>query len=241
VTAPRGAADQTPASAGLHARQPKAIHSALTVLEEVARCGAGVTARTISDNLELPRATAYRLLNVLVQDEYLVRTPDLRGFALGRKVVELASLVAPARPPEAVRLIVDRLREGIRGGVHLVRYGHGGLRVIDPDPDFPPSDRAHVNRFLSESAMGRLLLAERGQAAAAPARQLYSDIRRQGFAHQFENVKSGYGCLAVPIRDRSGGLVAGLCLSAPRTRLENPTALIELLQGGARDLAPLLA
>lgn len=53
----------------LRARQPKAIHSALTVLEEVARAGAGVTAREISESLGLPRATAYRLLNLLVQDE----------------------------------------------------------------------------------------------------------------------------------------------------------------------------
>ncbi|KFF60075.1 hypothetical protein JF66_06950 [Cryobacterium sp. MLB-32] len=225
----------------MHARQPKAIHSALTVLEEVARCGAGVTAREISDNLELPRATAYRLLNVLVQDEYLVRTPDLSGFALGRKVVELANLVTPPRPPEAVRLIVDGLRDGIRGGVHLVRYEHGGLHVIDPDPDFPPSEQAHVNRLFAGSAMGRLLLAERSQPESASGAQLFADIRRQGYAQQFENVRSGYGCLAVPIRDRSGLLVAGLCLSAPRSRLENPTALIDLLQVGARELAPLLA
>lgn len=231
-----GPADRPAASAsgGLRARQPKAIHSALTVLEEVARCGAGVTAREISDNLELPRATAYRLLNVLVQDEYLVRTPDLRGFALGRKVVELANLVTPPRPPEAVRVIVDGLREGIRGGIHLVRYEHAGLRVIDPDPDFPPSEQAHVNRLFPGSAMGRLLLAERGHMELA-------DIRWQGYAQQFDNVKSGYGCLAVPIRDRAGTLVAGLCLSAPRARLENPAALIDRLRIGARELAPLLA
>jgi len=45
----------------------------LSVLEEVARCGTGVTAREVNDNLLLPRATIYRLLNLLVQDEYLVR------------------------------------------------------------------------------------------------------------------------------------------------------------------------
>ncbi len=91
----------------LSARQPKAIHSALTVLEEVARCGAGVTAREVSDNLGLPRATAYRLLNLLVQDEYLVRMPDLRGFALGRKVVQLVGLVAPQPPPLAARELIQ--------------------------------------------------------------------------------------------------------------------------------------
>jgi DNA-binding IclR family transcriptional regulator len=240
-----GPAATGPVAGELRARQPKAIHSALSVLEEVARCGPGVTAREVSDNLALPRATAYRLLNLLVQDEYLVRMPDLRGFALGRKVVELANLVAPAAPPEAVRDVIERLRARIRGGVHLVRYEQDGLRIIDGDPDFPPNEAARTRR-LDGSAMGRLLLAER----AAPGRDIAADpgllslvaeVRLLGYARQIDAVTAGYGCIAVPIRDRSGTLVAGLCLSAPRLRIEEPAELLELLRTGARELGPLLA
>jgi len=50
----------------LSARQPRAIHSALTLLEAVAELGAGATAREISDALGLPKATTYRLVNLLV-------------------------------------------------------------------------------------------------------------------------------------------------------------------------------
>jgi len=238
----------------LRARQPKAIHSALTVLEEVARCGAGVTARQVSDNLGLPRATAYRLLNLLVQDEYLVRMPDLRGFALGRKVVELAQLVAPARPPEAVRTVLTDLRARIRGGVHLVRYDREGPRIIDPDPDFPPTG-ASGGAPLRTSAMGRLLLAERtipdsrhaGDPAftdvltATAAAEAGAELRSLGFARQFDAFSAGSGCLAVPIRDRDGTLVAGLCLAAPTARIEQPGDHLLLLQQAALTLAPLLA
>ncbi len=234
-----------PVAGELRARQPKAIHSALTVLEEVARCGPGVTAREISDNLTLPRATAYRLLNLLVQDEYLVRMPDLRGFALGRKVVDLANLVAPAQPPEAVRDVIDRLRARIRGGIHLVRYDRDGLRVVDADPDFPPIEASNP-RQLGVSAMGRLLLAERADPGPAMTGDpelhgLIAEIRDLGYARQVDAVAAGYGCIAVPIRDRAGTLVAGLSLSAPRARIEDPAELLELLQTGARELGPLLA
>lgn len=236
------------ATADLRARQPKAIHSALTVLEEVARAGPGVTAREISDNLGLPRATAYRLLNLLVQDEYLVRMPDLRGFTLGRKVVELANLVAPTRPPEAVRLIVHRLRERVRGGIHLVRYDQGGLHIIDADPDFPPRSAPGSAGRLRESAMGKLLLVERAGRDAGADRagdldlaSLVAEVRDLGYARQVGAVTVGFGCIAVPIRDRSGGLVAGLCISAPLGRIEDPVDLLDLLQTGALDLAPLLA
>ena len=220
----------------LRARQPKAIHSALSVLEEVARSGAGVTAREVSDNLGLPRATAYRLLNLLVQDEYLVRMPDLRGFALGRKVVQLVDLVTPARPPLAARDVIDRLRESTRGGIHLVRYDLQRLRIIDPDPDFPLSDEARILKDLDASALGRLLLAENGEVREAqlPAAQQY------GFATQLGELVPGRGCVAAPIRDDTGRLVAGLGCSAPLDRLREPGALFDKLAASARELAPLL-
>jgi hypothetical protein len=83
----------------VRACQPKAVHPALVVLEEVACCGPWVTARAMSENLGFPRATMYRLLNLLVQEECLVRLPDLSGFALGLKVVQLAGVSIPLRPP----------------------------------------------------------------------------------------------------------------------------------------------
>ena len=233
-------AGQAGASGEIRARQPKAIHSALTVLEEVARCGAGVTAREISDNLVMPRATTYRLLNLLVQDEYLVRMPDLRGFALGRKVVQLSHLVAPAPPPTAVREVIDELRDHLRGGVHLVRYEGESLHVVDPDPDFPPSDESLIRRKLDLSAMGRLLLAER-TATIAGLEEVVAEVRDLGYARQVNALAAGYGCIAVPIRDRSGVLVAGLCVSTTARRIQNPSPLLDLLWRGARELTPLLA
>ncbi|MBG6055226.1 DNA-binding IclR family transcriptional regulator [Salinibacterium sp. CAN_S4] len=220
----------------LSARQPKAIHSALTVLEEVARSGAGVTAREVSDNLGLPRATAYRLLNLLVQDEYLVRMPDLRGFALGRKVVQLAGLVTPQPPPRAARDLIEDLRERTRGGVHLVRYDSDRMRLVDPDPDFPLSDESRILRQLESSALGRLLLAESGRASPA----VTVSIRTLGYATQFGELVPARGCIAVPIRDSRGILVAGLGLSGPVERVRDPGRLLDELLRSGRDLGPLL-
>jgi DNA-binding IclR family transcriptional regulator len=44
------------------------VQSALALLQEVARAGAGVTAKEISSGLGLPPATTYRLLNLLVAE-----------------------------------------------------------------------------------------------------------------------------------------------------------------------------
>lgn len=79
----------SPAGAGLGGRQPQAVRSALNVLRAVADAGPGVTAKEISARLQLPPATTYRLLNLLVGEEYLVRLPDLTGFALGARFAGL--------------------------------------------------------------------------------------------------------------------------------------------------------
>ncbi|WP_448002573.1 helix-turn-helix domain-containing protein [Agromyces bauzanensis] len=227
---------------GLHARQPKAIHSAFTVLEEVARCGPGVTAREISASLRMSRATAYRLLNLLVQEEYLVRLGDLSGFALGRKVAELAHLVAPPRPPQAVRDIVASVREHLRGGVHLVGYAGSTLRVLDEDPEYRLTDAAKLSRDLELSAMGRLLLADlRREAGADAGAGFVAETIARGFAVQTGSFDPARGCLAFPIRDGDGRLVASLSLCTARERVEHPGRLLDELRDGAARLGPLLS
>jgi len=85
--------------AAFRGREPGAVDNAFAILEQVARSGAGVSAREIAESLGMPRATAYRILKHLVQQEYLVRSPDLSGFALGQRVRDLAGALGPQEPP----------------------------------------------------------------------------------------------------------------------------------------------
>ena len=215
---------------GLTGRQPGAVHGALSVLEEVARVGPGVTAQQISTGLGLPRATTYRLLNLLVQDEYLVRLPDLAGFALGRKVALLAGVAGLGAQPEPrvePHDILVELRGRIRGGVHLASYREGVLELLDVDPDFPLSDERRMLSDLTASALGGLLLAER-QRRPVP------------FALSQTTASPGRGCFAAAIRDPQGSLVAGLALALPEKRLAEPKALLELVTQDCHRLAAAL-
>ncbi len=221
----------------LTARQPKAVHSALTVLEAVARLGAGASAQDISRELGLPRATTYRLLNLLVQDEYLVRTPDLAGFALGAKVVQLATVAAPpARLASAARGVVAETRAALRGGVHVVFFAGGRLTVVDADPDFPLSDAVRLVREPERFAIGRLLLIERGAADAAAVR----DFDEFGATRQLGELAPAYGCVAVPILDGVGGFAGALGFSGSRRRADDPSDVLTVLRPAAARLGPLV-
>lgn len=221
----------------LTARQPKAVHSALTVLEAVAHLGAGATAREISLELGLPRATAYRLLNLLVQDEYLVRTPDLAGFALGAKVVQLAAVAAgPARLTSAARAVVEEARAVLRAGVHVVLFVEGRVAVVEADPDFPLSDEVRMAREPERFALGRLLLVERGTADPPSQR----DFAELGATRQLGEVVPGYGCVAVPIRDDRGRFAGAIGFSGPRHRADDPSQVLSVLEPLAVRLGPLV-
>lgn len=243
------AATERPAVTGLRARQPAAVRSALAVLEAVAHFGVGVTAREVSDSLGLPKATTYRLLNLLVQDEYLVRTTDLSGFALGSKVGRLGHSLSPP-PPRAARDVLAGVRSSIRGGVHLVRFDAARIVLADIDPDFPLSDGARLTRELDTSAVGRLLLAELGgdgypswsvTRPTSVVRALIAETASTGYARQLHEFAPGHGCLALPIRDEAGALVAGLAVAAPAARIEHPAALLDIVRPAAARLEPLLA
>jgi DNA-binding IclR family transcriptional regulator len=242
----------------LSGRQPRAVRSALAVLEEVVAAGPGITAKEICAALRLPQATTYRLLNLLVDEEYLVRLPDLRGFALGRRAARLAVPMAPA-PPTAARAVVDHLRGMVRWGVHLASFVTGQVVLVDTDPDHPPAEPAMIARYPHASALGKLLLADQPQwraiardlrrftehtvADAAELDRQLAGVAAEGLARQCGELRADRGCLAVPVRSPDGNtLVAGLALAGPPHRVAEPNdELVALLRDHARRLSSLLA
>jgi DNA-binding IclR family transcriptional regulator len=232
--------------------------NALRILEQVVAAGPGVTAKEISTALRLPPATTYRLLNLLVAEEYLVRLPDLRGFALGRRSARL-SLPQVPEPCAAARAVVTALRHRVRWGVHLAAYTGGRLTLTDPDPDHPPTDDTLLARYPHASSLGKLLLADQParRAGAHDLRHLtehtITDTDRlarelavvsdTGVAIQLGELRPERGCLAVAIRNPATGmLVAGLALCAPPDRIQKlGTELLPALRDHADQLTPLLS
>jgi DNA-binding IclR family transcriptional regulator len=212
----------------LTGRQPKAIVHALDVLEAVARHGPGVTAAEVSVTLGLSPATSYRLLNLLVAEEYLVRLPDLSGFALGRRAIEFAGVAAPAAwppVPRRARGVVARVRGAVRWGVHLALCAESGLaHVADEDPDHP----AQLADGGGESILGRLCAELREDPAASGLTLVDGPV-------------SGEGVLAVAVRGEAGRLVAALVVTGPAEPLRRSAASLQaVLTPAAEELGELL-
>ncbi|KAA1424542.1 amino acid permease [Mumia zhuanghuii] len=80
----------------LHGRRSPAPATAVAVLDAIVDAGPGVTAREITTRTGLPTHVTSRVLARLVAAEVVVRTRDLGGFALARRVAEIATPAAAA-------------------------------------------------------------------------------------------------------------------------------------------------
>ena len=249
----------SPVDGSLSGRQPKAVQSALQVLEQVARAGVGVTAKEIAEHLSMPSATTYRLLNLLVADGYVVRLPDLSGFSLGPRMgVLIDAAVAPIVCTAAREVLAD-LRLSVRFGVHLFYFTNTAVRIADADSEYPPpADEPVLNRHLHACGVGKLLLAEKRDvdsllvnplaaltdrtvtSRTALAEQLEA-VRAQGYATQTGELREGSACVAVPVRSAAGALVAALAMSGRDEQADLLGRQVATLQEYAARLSPLLA
>ena len=182
----------------------------------------------------MPPATAYRLLNALVGDEDLVRTSDLRGFALGHAISDLVAAAAPPTVPTAARTVIEEFRRGNRFAVHLFMFRSASLRIADEDPDYPLHSVFELLRYPHTSAAGKLMLAELGDSVfPLPAGQLVklteqtitengrldeqlAEIRLTGQASEINEFESGSASLALPVRMPKGSAGGALCLTGSR-------------------------
>lgn len=241
----------------IHSGSGSASNS-LRILEIVARFGTGTTAKEVTDALRMPPATAYRILNALIGDEYLVRTSDLRGFALGHAISGLVTAATPPTVPTAARTVIEEFRQGNRFAVHLFMFRSASLRIADEDPDYPLHSVFEMLRYPHTSAAGKLMLAELGDAAfPLPGGQLVkltqqtitdsgrleeqlAEIRLKGQASEINEFESGSASLALPVRLPNGSAGAALCLTGPAERFTTISEHAEAARELTTRLAPLL-
>ncbi|WP_328290058.1 IclR family transcriptional regulator [Nocardia aurantiaca] len=232
------------------------VTNSIAILEAVADCGVGVTAKEIAARLGIAPATTYRLLNSLVADEYLVRTADLRGFALGARLRGFAAAVTVPVVPTAARIVLDDFRVSTRFAVHLMNFRPAAVQVVSEDPDHPISGKRELSRHLHASAAGKLLLASRtewrtlvGQPVRIAARTKIDhvalagdlqNVRDAGYARAADELVPGIACLALPIYNGVGSLAGALCLTGPSNRLPALETHRDPARGCADRLGPLL-
>jgi len=201
-----------------------------------------VSLKQLSLAASLHPSTAHRILAAMVTSGFVERT-DPGTYRLGIRLLELGNVVkSRIGIREAAMPLMQKLHQEIGESVNLgMRQGDEIVYVERTSSGRSSVRVVHLvgaRAPLHVTAVGKLYLAEdspqelreyakrTGLPGYTPTSlttlaALEPEIdraRRHGVAFDNEEIEQGLRCIAAPVRDDSGELVAGLSVSAPAER-----------------------
>jgi IclR family pca regulon transcriptional regulator len=216
----------------------QSLERAFSVLDEVARHPAGVTA--IAERVGLPKSTVARLLATLEELEAVERFDGAR-WRIGPGVAALSSAASPERSlvaiarPHLAELVAEL---GEDAGLGLPD-GNDILYIDQVESDNPVQvrDWTGTRAPMHTVPSGLVLLAEWPEDARAaylagelealtrrtvtdPARlrKRLAEVREAGFAWGLEEFAEGIDSVAAPVRDARGKAIAAIHVHGPAYR-----------------------
>lgn len=222
----------------------KVLEKALGILELFGESPGDLTLTQIGERLGMSKPTAFRIINVLEQSDYLERAPRSQAYRLGLKVYRLGSLVESTTAIQKLaQPFLQSLAESSHETVHLTVLNKGEALYLDK------IEGKHSVRVVSRvgqrlpahcSGVGKVLLAhlpedeidtiigERGLARFTPKtitdrvalREELRQVRERGYALDDEEIEIGLKCVAAPVRDAGSRVVAAISISVPRFRFD---------------------
>lgn len=231
-----------PAKAG--GEQVRALSRALALLNRIGEApGEGANLTELAQQVGLPASTAHRLLTTLEQERYVRFNPEdrlwsvgVQAFVTGCAFTKTRSLVGLARPHmrhlmedagetvnlairdegEAVYLAQVECRQmmrvfarpGTRVPLHCSAVGKAMLTL---------ASEKTLSRILHQRGMPRLTV----KTIITPT-ALRADLeitRGRGFAVDDEEHAVGLRCIAAPVLDETGDVIAAVSTSGPTARI----------------------
>ncbi|SDT49597.1 IclR family transcriptional regulator [Jiangella sp. DSM 45060] len=213
-------------------------HPQLRVSELVAATGLG-------------QSTVSRLAGALVGLGFLTHDGRSNLYGIGPRLVPLAAIGLNESPVhQQSRQLVQELAARLGLGVNVAeRHDDALFYLCNFEGRLAPRPSTLIGRGgpLHATALGKALISElppdavdellgasyarytpRTITTPAALAEALAEVRDRGFATELEELAFGRTCLAAPIRDRTGRVVAALSVSGPLTAMNLPRRQDEL-------------
>ena len=248
------------AAAAHDAGAPSAVR-ALRILEYLAERGTGVRPADIACALSLPKSSTHLLLTTLVDYGWVDLDEKTRELSLGLKAWEVGQGYARAKSlTERASRHMDAVRNALGETVRLaVLDGIENVYVAKSDGGQALAlDTAIGSRLPAyATGLGKVLLADLSREelqrrfrdvafecftsrtidSITSLERALETVRRRGYGEDRGEYVSGVHCVAVPVRDRDGRVIAAMSVSVPSVRFQRTHrlhALSALLEAGSR-------
>lgn len=216
------------------------IERVARILDVLAQYPGGISLGELSENVRLPKGTTHRILSSLSYFGFVRQEATTKNYSLGFKLVELGNrLLNQLDLREEARPFLIELAQRIKETVHLVILDQNEIVYIDKleasdhDIGFRMTSRVGLRIPAHTCASGKMLLSHlpdealeqflAEQALKKMTEKTISDpkilkeqlqkIRDQGYAFDEQEREKGIRCVAAPIRNESGEVVASISIS----------------------------
>ncbi|KXS48448.1 IclR family transcriptional regulator [Halanaerobium congolense] len=221
----------------------KSLDRALNILEVIVESENGMGVTEISRELDVHKSTVYRLLDTLKYRGYLEKNKDNHKYLAGIKLFELSSKVINEIDSRMrVRPYLEELMEKTKETVHLGILDDGEIIYLDKvestatirmysqvgkrAPVHSTSLGKTILAQLSESEVCKIL-EEKGMVAKTKNTitdvdkflEHLKEVKKQGYAVDNEEQEKDIRCIAGPIFNHRGEVVAAFSISAPISRM----------------------
>ncbi|PVZ84367.1 DNA-binding transcriptional regulator KdgR [Serratia sp. S1B] len=243
-------------------KQPDSVSSVLKVFGILQALGdereIGIT--ELSQRVMMSKSTVYRFLQTMKSLGYVSQEGESEKYSLTIKLFELGA--KSLQHVDLIRCADIQMRElskQTRETIHLGALDEDSIvyiHKIDSMYNLRMYSRIGRRNPLHSTAIGKVLLAWRDRSevaetlsqieftrstpyticSAADLMPLLDKVREQGFGEDIEEQEEGLRCIAVPVFDRFGVVIAGLSISFPTIRFseEAKHTYVEQLHTAAR-------
>lgn len=246
-------------------KQPDAVSSVLKVFGILQALSEereiGIT--ELSQRVLMSKSTVYRFLQTMKSLGYVAQDSETEKYTLTLKLFELGAHAL--QNVDLIRLADVEMRELsrlTRETIHLGALDEDGIvyiHKIDSMYNLRMYSRIGRRNPLHSTAIGKVLLAWRDAAevdeicqqivftrstthtigSVAELKQALAQVHAQGYGEDNEEQEEGLRCIAVPVFDRFGVVVAGLSISFPTLRFseEAKQEYVAMLHRAARRIS----
>lgn len=231
----------------------QSVDRALQIVQLVSRSHEGCGVTQLAQQLGVNKSTVFRLLATLAKHDFIEQDPESERYKLGYKYLELSSkLLDSIDLRHEAKPYLKQLEKETNEVVHLVVYNQGEVVYIEK---LEGNETLRMHSQVGKRApmhctgVGKVILAHLNEQEmlriieqkGLPKHTEYTitdktvflqqldTIRKQGYALDLEENELGIICVAAPIFNHLGQVVAAVSISGPTVRMKE--ARLDELKG----------
>lgn len=232
----------------------QSLERALNILNKLSEFPDGLQIARLSEYVGLTKSTVHRLLATLVNMNYVEKNPETDKYKIGLQVLFLSrnilnnnDIVNTAKP------FLEKISKDVNETVHLCIQDHEDIVYIDKiecTQAIRMYSRIGSRAPMYSTAVGKVLFSGMDQAtieemvaniefipktpntitSKVAFLEEIEQVRNQGYALDNAENQEGLQCIAAPIFDHKGKIIASFSISGPSNRVT-----MELIQESLID------